>query len=221
MAIQIEKRVEKVGITLEKKNLKDIQAQVKLAIDRSGSMDHLYHNGTVQDVVERILAVGIQFDLDKTIDVWAFSHKSYPAKTVTLPIMENYVKKEIEHKFPAGSTSYGPVFADILEASKGKKGFLGFGKKTADPTLVVFITDGENDDERAAEKVINDSQAENVYWLLVGIGRANFRFIEKLGDKYPNCGFVAIDDISTVDDEDLYEALLNDELATWFQTFKK
>ena len=227
MAINIEKRVEKVGIILEKKNLKNIACQVKLGIDRSGSMDSLYRNGTVQDVVERILAVGIQFDMDKSIDVWAFSHKSYPVKTVTLPIMENYVKKEIEAKVPAGSTSYAPTFGDILEASKGekgKKGLFGFGKtadKPADPTLVVFITDGENDDQREAEKIIKESQSENIYWLLVGIGRANFTFIENMGDKYPNCGFVAIDDVSTIDDDDLYSALLNDELATWFKKFQK
>jgi len=223
----IDKRVEKVGIVLEKKNIKNINCQVKLGIDRSGSMDHLYYDGTVQDVVERILAVGIQFDMDKSIDVWAFNTSSYPVKTVTLPIMENYVKKEIEAKVRAGGTSYAPTFSDILESSKGekgKKGLFGFGKtadKPADPTLAIFITDGENDDERDAEKIINSSQSENIYWLLVGIGNANFRFIEKMGDKYPNCGFIGIDNIKTIDDEDLYSALLNDELAVWFKKFQK
>lgn len=227
MAISIEKRVERVGIVLEKKGIKNIQAQVKLGIDRSGSMDSLYANGTVQDVVERILAVGIKFDLDESIDIWAFNNRSYPVKTVTLPIMENYVRQEIERKVSPGGTSYGPTFKDIIESSKGtkgKKGLFGFGKtedKAGDPTLAIFITDGENDDPREAEQAIHDSQSENIYWLLVGIGRANFRFIESMGDKYKNVGFVAIDDIKAIDDEDMYDLLLNDELAEWFKKFQK
>lgn len=227
MAIDIQKRVEKVGIVLAKKQMKNIQAQVKLAIDRSGSMDGLYRNGTVQDVVERMLAIGMTFDMDKSLDVWAFHNESFPVKTVKLPIMENYVRKEIEQKISSGGTSYAPVLNDIIEDSKGSagsKGFLGFGKREAkagDPTLVIFITDGENDDPHEAETTIRKAQSENIYFLLVGIGRANFRFIESMGDKYPNVGFIAIDDISTVDDEALYEALLNDELATWFQKFSK
>lgn len=227
MAISIEKRAEKVGIILDKRKINNIPAQVKLGIDKSGSMQDLYKNGTVQDVVERILAVGMKFDIDHSIDVFAFHNHSFPVKIVTLPIMENYVKKEIEQKINWGGTSYAPCLKDIRDSSqgeKGKKGFFGFGKtadKPADPTLAILITDGANDDESDSEKIFKESQAENIYWLLVGIGRERFAFIRKMGDKYPNVGFVAIDDISTVDDEALYECLLNDELAEWFRKFQK
>jgi hypothetical protein len=227
MGIQIEKRAEKVGIILAKKKINNIPAQVKLGIDKSGSMDHLYEDGTVQDVVERILAVGMKFDMDQSIDVFAFHNRSFPVKTVTFPIMENYVKKEIEQKIGWGGTSYSPCLKDIRDSSqgeKGKKGFFGFGKTTdkpADPTLAILITDGANDDESDSEIIFKESQAENIYWLLVGIGRERFSFIRKMGDKYPNVGFVAIDDISKIDDDDLFEALLNDELAAWFKKFQK
>lgn len=46
MAIDINKRVETVGIVLEKRKMNNIPCQVKLAIDKSGSMQNLYENGT-------------------------------------------------------------------------------------------------------------------------------------------------------------------------------
>lgn len=221
MAIDINKRVETVGIVLEKRKMNNIPCQVKLAIDKSGSMQNLYENGTVQDVVERVLAISLKVDQDGTVDVYAFHSSTKEVKSVTLPLMENYVKKEIVDKVGWGGTSYAPAFKAIVESSKAKKGLFGFGAKPADPTLAIFITDGENDDESAAEKIIKETQSENIYWLLMGIGHANFRFIEKLGEKYPNAGFVPITDISAIDDDDLYSAMLNEELATWFQKFKK
>ena len=220
--ISLEKRAEKVGIVLQKKQINNIPCQVKLGIDRSGSMDHLYSKGTVQDIVERILAISLNVDMDKSVDVFAFHTKSYPVKPVTVPLVENYVNDEIVNKIRSGGTSYAPCFEQILESSQGKKGFLGFGKKQADPTLAIFITDGENDDRSESERVIKKSLSENIYWLMVGIGhQGDFSFIKRLGDDYPNVGFITINNIDSIDDDDLYEAMLNDELAAWFKKFKK
>jgi hypothetical protein len=222
MAIDLEKRAEKVGIILEKRRINGIACQVKLGIDRSGSMDDLYHKGTVQDVVERILAISLNVDMDQTVDVWAFHNNSYPVKTVTVPLDENYVTNEIVKKISSGSTSYAPCMKDILASSAPSGGFLGFGKKAADPTLAIFITDGENDDQASAEKILKDSQKSNIYWLLVGIGTSgDFSFIRRMGDQYPNVGFVFIGDVSAIDDDDMYSLLLNEELAAWFGKFKK
>lgn len=58
-----------VGVILEKKNLNNVVARVGLVLDISGSMRKLYKNGTVQNVVERILAVASRFDDDGQLDV--------------------------------------------------------------------------------------------------------------------------------------------------------
>ena len=234
MGIDLMKRVENVGIVLEKRNIKNIPCQVKLAIDRSGSMDNLYYNGTVQDVVERILAVGMNFDVDKSIDAWAFHNSSIELKSATEKNIENYVHNEIVKKVSAGGTSYAPVMKDIVKSSvevaKKKTGFFSklFGKKDEElttsqefPTLAIFVTDGENDDERAAEAAIIDSQDKNIYWVLIGIGGGSFRFISEMGEKYPNAGYFPINNISAIDDDDLYEGILNDEFAEWILKFKK
>jgi hypothetical protein len=229
MGIDLMKRVEKVGIVLEKRNIKDIPCQVKLAIDRSGSMDWLYQNNTVQDVVERILAIGMNFDVDKTIDVWAFHTRSFELEPATPKNIDGYVKKHIINKIESGGTAYAPAMEDIINSSVStqKKGLFGglFGKKTVAtdeyPTLAIFITDGENSDEAQAERLIKASQDKNIYWVLIGIGRSDFFFIRKMGDVYPNCGYFPISDLSAIDDEDLYSEILNDEFSTWIKKFKK
>jgi hypothetical protein len=226
MAINLEKRVEKVGIVLTKREIRNIPCQVKLAIDRSGSMDQLYSNHTVQDVVERILAIGMNIDKDKVIDAWAFHNDSFELTPATEKNIDGYVNREIIRKISAGGTDYAPVMKDIVESSAPyKAGFLGklFGRKknSDDPSLAIFITDGENFDEHLAEKVIKESQDKHLYWILIGIGDANFRFIKYLGDEYPNAGYFKIDDISKISDEDLYDGIICQEFADWVKNFKK
>ena len=224
MSITLDKRQEKVKIILTKRNMNNIPCQVKLAIDRSGSMDRLYNSHVVQDIVERVLAIGLQVDMDGIIDVWGFHNQAKPLVEATIKNIDGYVEKEIVKKMSAGDTSYAPVMKLIVEsAAPQPKGLFGmFGKKaSADPALAIFITDGENDDERAAEQAIIESQSKDIYWMLIGIGNGNFSFIEKLGNKYPNCGYLPIRDIAKIDDEDLYDGILNDKFAEWVQRFKK
>lgn len=227
MTLSLEKRAEKVGIVLSKRNINNVKAQVKLAIDRSGSMNTLYNNHTVQDVVERILAIGMKVDMDKVIDVWAFHHGVHECKSATVDNIEHYVDREIVRKVSSGATSYGPVMEAIITSSTEVKkvGFLGglFHKKEvpkpADPVLGIFITDGQSDDEGRSEKLIKDSQDKDIYWMLVGIGESSFPFLKKLADKYPNCGYTPITDIAKIDDDDLFELLLCDEFAEWVKKF--
>lgn len=228
MGINLTKRAEKVSIILDKRDIKHIPCQVKLAIDRSGSMSDLYDNGTVQDIVERVLAIGMNFDVDKSIDVWAFTEKSVAVTAATESNIDGYVNNQIVKKVGMGGTSYAPVMLDIIKNSKDsskKPGFFSklFGKKSDDqvyPSLAIFITDGENDDPLDAEDAIYRSQNENIYWVLIGIGKSTFRSIQHLGDRYPNAGFLPINNISAIDDDDLYNGILCEEFAQWITKFK-
>jgi hypothetical protein len=234
MSIDLEKQVKKASIVLEKRGIAKIPCQVKLAIDKSGSMDSLYRANVVQKVVERVLAISMNVDMDGTVDIWAFHNDSLPAKAVTADKIDGYVNREIMNKFNWGGTSYAPVMEDILQESCGSnmqkaKSFLGglFGKPSttavnvagADPILAILITDGENDDKSSTEDVIKNSQGQNIYWQLIGIGGSRFPFLDSMGEKYPNCGFVGIGNIDRIDDEDLYSAIINEEFASWIKKF--
>jgi hypothetical protein len=57
--------------------------------------------------------------------------------------------------------------------------------------------------------------------VLIGIGNGNFSFINRIADDYPNAGYFPISDISAIDDDDLYEGMINAEFAEWILKFKK
>lgn len=71
-AIDLQKK--SLKIVLEEKQLTTVTARVGLVLDITGSMRTLYKNGTVQKVVERILAVAAEFDDDGMLDIWVYDN---------------------------------------------------------------------------------------------------------------------------------------------------
>ena len=61
-----------VAVSLKKNNLENIVARVGLVLDASGSMSNSYMNGTVQEIINRILPLAVQFDDDGELDAWMF-----------------------------------------------------------------------------------------------------------------------------------------------------
>ena len=89
------------------------------------------------------------------------------------------------------------------------------------PIFVPFVTDGDNSDHEQAERVIKECSNKNIYWMMVGIGRESFSWLKKMADKYQNVGFVKIENLEKVSDEDFYMQLLNDEFCEWVKKFAK
>jgi hypothetical protein len=202
------------------------KAQVILVLDISISMKPLYASGLVQDVVERIVPLALQFDDNGQVDVLLFQNKAFEAPTVALSNLEGYVQREVM-KFPFMGTSYEPVLQLVRKthaksAPKAGSGLFGglFSKagQPTTPTYVVFVTDGDNDDHSATERVIRDASSEGIFFQFVGIGREQFKFLDKLdnlsGRKVDNAGFFKADDIKKLSDQDLYQKLLK-EFPTW------
>ena len=71
-AIDLQKK--SLKIVLEEKQLTTVTARVGLVLDITGLMRTLYKNGTVQKVVERILAVAAEFDDDGMLDIWVYDN---------------------------------------------------------------------------------------------------------------------------------------------------
>jgi hypothetical protein len=87
------------------------------------------------------------------------------------------------------------------------------------PVYLMFVTDGDNFDESAANCVLEAMKGENIYVMFVGIGTgAKFTFCRKAADEYNNVGFEHFADIGKTSDEALYEKLLNEEFCTWLKS---
>ncbi len=173
-----------IVLDLKKKlNITDQKAQVVLCLDYSGSMMALYSSGKVQELVERILPLGLAFDDNGEVDTYIFSGDYKKLKNnVTLKNVVGYINKEVGGQM--GGTVYTPVISAIVnEFSHRTKtgGFLGMGGTTTYQTMdlpvyVIFITDGDNSDHPETEAAMIEASKAGIFFQFVGIGAAEFSF---------------------------------------------
>lgn len=206
-----------VQITLEKKKLTSVAARVGIVLDISGSMQPLYRNGTVQEVVERILAVASKFDDNGMLDVWVYDTHFSRLPSVSEKDFDQYVQRKILdnnniHKF--GRNNEPPVMEDVIRKYTVEE-------EEATPVFIIFINDGGV--VKPIKKVITAAAVQPIFWQFVGIGHSDFEVLKQLdtmeGRIVDNANFIHLDDIAAVSDELLYDQLLN-EFPSWLEAAK-
>ena len=209
---RIDLRKKKV-ISLKKQDARlDINARVSLVLDFSGSMDRLYRNGTVQDVIERIIPIALSFDDNGELDFWIFDDNFRRLDAITL---DNYygLAERLTDTYSFGSTNYAPVLQDI------DKHYID-EEPMPITNYVIFITDGDNFDKSEAEGVITSMAKHPIFIQFVGIGDSDFKFLEKLdemdGRYVDNANFFSVNDISSISDDELYKRLFT-EYPNWLE----
>lgn len=220
----------KATLAVKKVGLEGQQARVALALDVSGSMQGLFQSGVVQRACERLLALGVKFDDNGAIDIFLFDSQDYEVGELHESKFYGYIDKEILRKYRNvwGGTCYAGVMKRIVKKYSPNMGLLGglLGKKTpvGDPAYVMFITDGDNSDKAAAERVIIEASRKPIFWQFVGIGNSSFAFLEQLdtmsGRFVDNANFFQLNDIDSIADEALYERLLA-EFPSWLKLAKQ
>lgn len=226
--------------------LASLLAEVKAAIDDSGSMGTNRRTGQVQNLLDRVLAIATKFDNDGNFEAWAFDDGFRRAAVpASMANYRDYVDRQLPNL--GGGTNYAPVMKDIVASVTGvggvtphqtqakSGGFLGglFGKKSEPtpapqpglvgprmPVYVLFVTDGANYDRQEAERVIREASNLPIFWQFVGLGRppGGFPFLEYLDDMPGR--FLDNADFFVYDgkmsDEQLFRALLN-EFPKWVE----
>lgn len=213
------------------KNIDQVKAQVALVLDYSGSMSELYKSGFVQRLIERLVPLALQFDDNGELELYMFHNDSMKhPNAITEKNVYGVVDREITNKYRWGGTSYAPPINNIMKdyfSTTEKKSFFGFKssttQKSTDPVYVIFITDGQNDDQSAAKRAITEASKLGAFFQFVGIGNAKFDFLEKLdnleGRFIDNANFFQANDLDKMTDEELYNKLLN-EFPQWLQEAK-
>jgi hypothetical protein len=218
MAINLTKEEAMKKIDLRKKELITIceekgpvltqKARVAVVMDYSGSMRQMFRDGTVQNVLERLLPIAMQFDDNGEMEVWLFENGYRRMPAMTLNNFYGYVEREILNKgYHMGGTEYAPVMNDV-----GKK-YINEDPAQM-PNYIIFITDGNNSDATATKTAITKWSKYPIFWQFVGIGKEKFAFLTRLdnldGRYVDNANFFALDDIERVADSVLYQRLLNE-----------
>ncbi|GAB6992087.1 VWA domain-containing protein [Paenibacillus pini] len=248
MSIDLQKRAEerlidlskKATISLSKRGLQGQTARVALALDISGSMTQLYRSGVVQEVCERTLGLGMNFDDNGAADVFLFGLKDYEIGEIKQENFYDFVNKQIYSKYDLeNGTNYAGVMKRIVDyyfpgaLSTKKSGFLGLGKKDVsiensrylkqEPVYVIFVTDGNCFDHEDTAEIISKSSQLGIFWQFVGVGDEKFKFLKEMDDLdgrfIDNANFFQVTSLSKIADEELYDRLLN-EFPSWIQEAK-
>lgn len=201
-----------VSLAKQSEELVDLKARVALVMDHSYSMSPLYSEGVVQDVIDRVLPIGLQFDDNGEIDLWIFDDDYRYIGTVNINNFYDVVRSKIS-RYEMGGTRYAPVIMDV--ASK----YIQF-EPAACPNYVIYITDGEPSDRSRAAQALSDVSYMPIFWQFIGIGDCDFDFLERLdnmGGRYvDNANFFALNDLRDISDDELYKRLLQ-EFPSWLR----
>lgn len=229
MALDLAKKQEIVRLTLEKRKVPTgIIMAVKLMLDVSQSTQDMFYRGVMQELVDRLIPVGMRFDDNQSLEAYAFSDKVQQVKDIKPEHFGSYVNSvfipQIKSNVLWGGTKYSVALNALAEDIKPQEvGFLKklFGGKKVEgqpPAFVMFVTDGDTQyDEAEAENELIRLGALNCYVMLVGVGRLRFNFLERMAQKYDHVGFVSFPNLDKTTDEEMYNALLSEELCNWIK----
>lgn len=226
-------RKEQVAVSLRKHGAVGVRARVVLVLDASGSMSFLYAKGVVADVVERMAAVVAQLDDDGEMQAWTFA--SHPARLPDVAVgdLPEWLERHVRvgeltlfrrSKKPRKGLLPGQVDMRAVGIQNEEQKVIAEVRTyvrehpAADPTLVLFFSDGGVYRNKEIEKELLEAVDEPIFWQFVGLGRSDYGVLERFdtlpGRRVDNVGFFAVDDIGDVPDPELYDRLLS-EFPSW------
>ena len=204
--------IEQARLTLQKAGLDTMTFEVVLVLDVSASMTPLFKTGQVQRLVERALAVAARLDDNGEVPVTLFGTSAREGGTVDLTNIQGYIRSM--HFDFDGGTIYAPAIRQVVKNASSATW----------PTLVLFVTDGENSDPREAEAAMTHASSEAVFFKFLALGNGPFRFLEKLdtmpGRVVDNANFAQIKDLARTGDAELF-SLISQEISDWIPAATK
>lgn len=211
--------VKPLKVELEKRNLQNIVARVALVLDKSGSMDDSYEDGTVQEIVNKILPIAVQFDDNGDLDFWIYADEAERRPSVNMQNYETAVSSTQKGFFKTIFSSFGignnepVVIKEVIDEYKNSDL----------PAYIIFITDGGIYKTEEIKRLLIEASKLPIFWQFVGVRGSNYGILERLDtmeSRYiDNANFFALDDFKSVSNSELYSRLLN-EFPTWLKEIK-
>lgn len=216
---KLDLRKREVAKVLLDKSAFGVRARVVLVIDKTGSMQKLYRNGTVHRVVERMIPVATQLDDDGSLEAYLYAVDFAKLPDITVAHGEQWAQtflhlkgthQGIDYNRLGGVNNELPIMRAIIDTLAA----------SPQPTLVLFFTDGGFAKRREIAALMREASSLPAFWQFIGLGRSNFGVLRTLdeldGRVVDNAGFFALDDIDRADDAELYRRLLG-EFPDWLR----
>lgn len=208
---------------MEEKGIPGQKARVVACIDFSGSMHDLYKHGHVQETLERLIPIALNMDDDGEIELYLFHQNFYKLpETLKRGNAVGYIDNKVLNNsaYRMGTTNYAPVINEIRKDFGNPVKYSGgfFSTESYDPapipTFVIFIADGGCDDKTKAVEAVTEASKHGIFFQFIGIGGADFSFLEKLDDLkgrvIDNADFFPVKNLSAMSDNDLYTKLMTE-----------
>lgn len=246
--LDLQKSASALRLSLDKAGVRpDIRAELIFDMDVSASFEHEHEEGTTGKLIARLVPYGMVLDPDGQMDVFTFSDGEGSVThvgTVTPETSDDYIVRNVVDRVPGwnGGTTYSYVLERNLrhfgwlpqreETGLGAliSRFLGRPREEGPGgrkrSIVVFVTDGENDpsDNGRTMDVLEASErrGDEVYFLFVGACEHNvdFAFLKTIAERFRNTGVVIIRDLDgfvELSDEEINARLLGPELIEWLR----
>lgn len=200
-------------------------------VDRSGSMGREYSNGTVQEIVNRMLAFSVIVDDDGSVPTFFFDH-SVRREEISLDDFHNYLSR---NRISAGGTTGLTEALEAVAEETGNDdiiprggGFFRRGssgnpqpRKAATPAYVIIVTDGAPDDPSGAEEMVRRLSFRGVFIkiLFVGGDQRGWNYVERLDKNLPgrlvdNVNTQNMGNVNGMSDEQFFQAMFA-EVNDW------
>lgn len=206
--VDLKKKVQTIGVSLRKRGLSGMRAQVLLVLDHSYSMSSDYNSGAVQALVEKFLAFGLQIDIDGKIPVIPFDDSVKSEVEVNMSNYRDIVDSRIYNYSQMGSTNLTDALKKVREIAK----------ETNEPLFVAILTDGEPNDKHSSTEIVKDLARYPVFLKFLAVRPVNYlQELDDLGNDVrllDNVDSKSFRNASSVSDEEFAEAMA-DEWDTW------
>lgn len=199
-----------LDMAIKRWNVRDFSIKTALVMDCSGSMLNRYDDGTVQNIIDKVVPLAVQFDDDGSLDFWYFGDKSKRQPSVTAQNYRSAVPRDWESMMEElGYENNEPVvMREVLAEYWGNSA----------PSCVLFITDGSITANNEIAELLRRSSFMPVFWQFIGVGGNSYGILEHLDTiermNLLNADFLAIEDFKSFSVSDLYDHILK-SLSSW------
>lgn len=247
LQLDLRKSADKLRLSLDKAGVApDIKAELIFDIDVSGSFEHEHEEGTTSKLIARLVPYGMVLDPDGKMDVFTFSNgraSAHHVGTVTPDDADDYILRNVIDRVPGwkGGTEYSHVLERNLQhfgwlpreetLGSAVSRFFGLEPKPAQSTkkrsIVIFVTDGENDPADNARTVsileASERRGDQVYFLFMGACEhdVDFKLLRTIAARFKNTGVVIVRDLDgfvDLSDDEINAQLLGPELLEWLRS---
>ncbi len=188
-----EKQIKKQNLS----KLNDINIDLGLVIDHSGSMSNLYQNGTVQSTLEKILAISQNLNYEEKFNVWLYANSYEHLSNINQDNVSNYVNNEIEGHNVGGGNNEIIVMNNIISnyANANKE------------IVILLITDGGVGSANEIIKLLKEKENSAIFWQFILVGNDNEYLKNNIND-IKNAHLFVLENLS-IPNRELYKQIFS------------